>query len=72
MVPAPMLVLLADTRVADVGQVWHLGPVGDAGVLDLHERADLALRAERVPGRRYANGPTLASAPMTDRSRAYA
>ena len=46
----PDVGLLADLRVADVGQVRHLGALADLGVLGLHEGADLALRAQHGAG----------------------
>lgn len=47
-----MLLYFADVGVADVGQVRHLGAGADGGVLDLDERAQLAVGAQRGSGRR--------------------
>ena len=52
---------LTDLGVTDVGQVRHLGAVGDRRVLGLHERADLPgdpeLRARPEVGERTDTGP---------------
>ena len=53
----PDIGVLADLRVADVGQVRHLGPGTDPGVLGLHEPADLA----RLP--QHGAGPQVGERP---------
>ena len=48
---------LTDLRVADVGQVRHLGVVADHAVLRLDEGADLAAGAELGPGSQIRERP---------------
>src|SRR6266545_5696078 len=51
--------VLADLGVADIGEVWHLRPGPDLGVLDLDERACLRAGAELRARAEVAERPDL-------------
>src|SRR4029079_4949426 len=53
--------VLADLRIADVGEVRHLGPRTDRRVLDLDERPRLGVGADVGPRAQVAEGPNLGS-----------
>ena len=56
--------LLANGRIADIGQVIGLGALAEVGLLHLDEIADLGVLAEPRPGRSRANGPTSRPSPI--------
>jgi len=65
MVPAPMLVFVADDRIADVGQVVRLRTLAEGGVLQLDEVPTWASSPILVPGRTCAKGPSTAPFAIT-------
>ena len=55
---------LPDTGIADVAQVWNLGPFADDRLLNLHEVSNLGPLVKLSVGPQVRVGPDLA--PVTD------
>src|SRR5438034_7326715 len=58
-VPGGDVGILPDLRIADVGEMWHLRPGADLGVLDLDERPSLGVGPEPRAGAEVTEGAHL-------------